>query len=249
MKRKYLKERRGITLIALVITVIVLLILAGTAITLGLNGGDLFGHANTAAQRWNESVINEETVLSDAIGTLTSMIEERERERDLAELQQYFNNNYATFDLFNSSTRKFKNTEPIMDAETSIIAMGEKNLNGAMMMYCMNIQYKDNIYYIEYAHLLEGDTYWSHLFLDNYEPEYGLAGIYLGNRLNKTTFSNAYVIIDGKKVDISDKIETTDYSLIDVSSIEGLTVDEEYKFTIVKDEKEYSKIFTIRGER
>ena len=44
---------KGITLIALIITVIVLLILAGTAISIAMNGGDIFGKATTAREEWN----------------------------------------------------------------------------------------------------------------------------------------------------------------------------------------------------
>ena len=53
-------KQKGITLIALIITVIILLILAGTAISIAVNGGDLFGKAQEAREAWNESVADEE---------------------------------------------------------------------------------------------------------------------------------------------------------------------------------------------
>lgn len=60
-----LKNQKGITLVALVITVIVLLILAGTAITLALDGGGLFSHANNAATKWNDAVNLENNALTN----------------------------------------------------------------------------------------------------------------------------------------------------------------------------------------
>ena len=61
------EKNRGITLIALVITVIILLILAGTAITLGIDGGNLFGKTNEAATKWNAAVANEEKSIGDLL--------------------------------------------------------------------------------------------------------------------------------------------------------------------------------------
>ncbi len=62
MEKETLKTKKGITLIALVITVVVLLILAGTAVTIGLSGGDLFGHANNAVEKWNTRVAEENAI-------------------------------------------------------------------------------------------------------------------------------------------------------------------------------------------
>ena len=53
------KDQKGITLIALVITVIVLLILAGTAVTIALNDGNIFARANEAKTNWNAKVAEE----------------------------------------------------------------------------------------------------------------------------------------------------------------------------------------------
>ena len=49
-----MKKQQGITLIALVITIIVMLILVGVTITLALNGG-LIGKAQDAKAQWNSS--------------------------------------------------------------------------------------------------------------------------------------------------------------------------------------------------
>ena len=54
-----MNKRNGITLIALVITVIALLILAGAAVSIGLNGDSVFSKANEAKTEWNEKVAEE----------------------------------------------------------------------------------------------------------------------------------------------------------------------------------------------
>ena len=57
-------KNRGITLIALIITVIILLILAGAAISIAINGGDIFGKASEARDKWNVAVKEEENLLN-----------------------------------------------------------------------------------------------------------------------------------------------------------------------------------------
>ena len=65
--KKQLNTKNGITLIALIITVIVLLILAGTAISISLNGNSLFNKAQDSVSQHNNKVIEEETSLSNLL--------------------------------------------------------------------------------------------------------------------------------------------------------------------------------------
>ena len=58
------KYQNGITLIALIITVIILLILAGTAISVSVNGRDIFGKTSDAREQWNEAVAAENDELN-----------------------------------------------------------------------------------------------------------------------------------------------------------------------------------------
>ena len=58
-----MKNNKGITLVALVITVIVLLILAAVAITMITGGDGIFAKANTASHKYNEAAKNEATEL------------------------------------------------------------------------------------------------------------------------------------------------------------------------------------------
>jgi len=53
------QSSEGITLIALVVTIIVLLILAGVAISLTVGNNGLFSRARNAANTWREAETNE----------------------------------------------------------------------------------------------------------------------------------------------------------------------------------------------
>ena len=74
MERK-MKEKRGITLIALVVTIVVLLILAGITINMLFSNGGIFKTAQDAANAWNEATVNEQESLNnlaDQIGNLVN---------------------------------------------------------------------------------------------------------------------------------------------------------------------------------
>ena len=68
------KTQKGITLIALIITVIVLLILAGTAVTIAVNGGDIFTRTNDAKSSWNAAVAREEAGINQNLALLDSLL-------------------------------------------------------------------------------------------------------------------------------------------------------------------------------
>ena len=70
VKRKANKETKGITLVALVITIVVMLILAGVAISMTINSDGLFSKANTAGESWNTAVENERSELQDLLDNL-----------------------------------------------------------------------------------------------------------------------------------------------------------------------------------
>ena len=72
---KKTKEQKGITLISLVITIILLLILATVAINLAVDSDGLFRKAGQAANSWNESVVQEDTEL----GNLMTMLDEMDK--------------------------------------------------------------------------------------------------------------------------------------------------------------------------
>ena len=73
-KNEYYKQT-GITIIALVITIIILLILAGVTISMATSGSGVFGRAKNAADVYRESAKNE----NDALDSYSSEIEKADR--------------------------------------------------------------------------------------------------------------------------------------------------------------------------
>ena len=64
-----MRKNRGITLIALIITIIILLILVGVSINLAIKG-DLFGSAEKAVSGTNDKVAQEQTRVDELVGEL-----------------------------------------------------------------------------------------------------------------------------------------------------------------------------------
>ena len=64
----------GITLIALVVTIVVLLILAGITISLVFSENGIIAKAREAANKTNEAIINEQTQMNDVTATMENML-------------------------------------------------------------------------------------------------------------------------------------------------------------------------------
>ncbi len=73
MERKA-KEKRGITLIALVVTIVVLLILAGITINMLFSNGGIFKTAQDAANAWNEATVNEQESLNNLADQIANLV-------------------------------------------------------------------------------------------------------------------------------------------------------------------------------
>ena len=67
------KTKKGITLISLVITIILLLILGAVAINLAVDSDGLFRKAGQAANTWNTSVADEQTKLQNLLDIADSL--------------------------------------------------------------------------------------------------------------------------------------------------------------------------------
>ena len=61
------EKTKGITLISLMITVIMLLILSSVAMNLAVNTGGVFDRAGASANKWNASVATEENAMQNII--------------------------------------------------------------------------------------------------------------------------------------------------------------------------------------
>ena len=70
-----MRKNRGITLIALIITIIILLILVGVSINLAIKG-DLFGSAEKAVSGTNDKVALEQTRVDELMGELDEIEKE-----------------------------------------------------------------------------------------------------------------------------------------------------------------------------
>ena len=68
------KEKRGITLIALVVTIVVLLILAGITINMLFSNGGIFKTAQDAANAWNEATVNEQESLNNLAEQIGNLV-------------------------------------------------------------------------------------------------------------------------------------------------------------------------------
>lgn len=124
--KQFRKSQRGITLVALVITIIILLILAGVAIgTLRDNG--LFEKANIAKQKQTEAEVKEKINL-----IVTEYIIEREQgkslsqflteKKDNGEIDNFVDNNNGTFDIIINGYTTTINENDLSTTEPQILS-------------------------------------------------------------------------------------------------------------------------------
>ena len=129
-----MKKNKGITLIALIITIIILLILVGVSLNL-LIKGDLFGSAEKAVEGTNAKVEEQQTAVDELMGELDEVekeIEEQQRQQEEAEKQKNL-----------PGTRVSENTKYIRDGKTAWIPKGftvsgiksEQSINKGLVIY------------------------------------------------------------------------------------------------------------------
>ena len=129
-----MKKNKGITLIALIITIIILLILVGVSLNL-LIKGDLFGSAEKAVTGTNAKVNEQQTRVDELMGDLDEVereIEEQERQQEEAEKQKNL-----------PGTRVTENTKYIRDGKTAWIPKGftvsgiksEQSIDNGLVIY------------------------------------------------------------------------------------------------------------------
>ena len=150
--RKTLKSKQGITLVALVVTIIVLLILAGVTITSLLGEDGIIAKAQRAAEETNSAVQSEQEGINALLeqlnnygngnssgGEETTSIPEELEKYILGEDKQ----GILATDIFDMQTMKFKDNEIIPDASTSLIYLDMTN--GLDCIYLV-FKYNDVIY-------------------------------------------------------------------------------------------------------
>ena len=128
-----MERNKGITLIALIITIIILLILVGVSINLAIKG-DLFGSAEKAVLGTNDKTAQEQTRVDELMGEL-GRVEEQQRQDNLP------------------GTRVTENTKYVSNGKTAWIpagftiskAEGETTIDGGLVIYLIQDKTEEEI--------------------------------------------------------------------------------------------------------
>ena len=134
MKQKTNFNEKGITIIALIITIILLLILVGVSINLVIKG-NLFGSAEKAVSGTNDKTAQEQTRVDELMGELDEVereIEEQERQQEETEKPKNL-----------PGTRVTENTKYIRNGKTAWIPKGftvsgiksEQSIDDGLVIY------------------------------------------------------------------------------------------------------------------
>ena len=131
---KITKEQKGITLIALVITIIVLLILAGVALATLTGNGSIIDNANYAVTEYNKSAGNDQNVLNQVENLFAKYMGNGNNEQTAAIQEQYgdlvdpskdaINQDVFTYELTEPSTSRVR-TNSNQDGEKGIVSRGD----------------------------------------------------------------------------------------------------------------------------
>ena len=125
------KSKKGITLVSLVITIIVLMILAGVAISLATGEDSIFSKANEVASKWNESAINEQETVNMLLNVLEGGTIPEQKEKVNAPVVKegmiavYYDNGWKKADTnkdnwynYNESKREWANVVTVKENGT-----------------------------------------------------------------------------------------------------------------------------------
>ena len=270
--KENLKKQKGITLIALVITIIVLLILAGVSIAM-LTGdnGILTQATNTKVEQshgsvregialaYNEYQIEINTASNKKLASITTVQIQGKEENALVNNYSSFldflvQKRYVTLDeadetigIINVAALTGSSQSLGKGTETDVYKVEEEN-----GMYVVN-------YYDEYN---QKEEIWSIVNNDNDgdNSNYSVENINESDSIglrdvqnnSYTTFTNAYISYNNEMIDISNCIYTENgMSMISCWEIRkkvgsGLVWGDNYKVTVVKDGKSYSGEVVIR---
>ena len=154
--------KKGITLVSLVITIIVLLILATVAISMAVSSDGLFTKAGQVGNIWNTVVTNE----SGSLGTLTNKIDlylnNKQEDENLTKLNDYFSTNgYAYHEQpKNKESDIFEPIDTIEGIKIYYLGMDFSNGRNWNIDY---VSYNEKVYKLEWSDStgeLDSITYW-----------------------------------------------------------------------------------------
>ncbi len=125
-----MERNKGVTLIALIITIIILLILVGVSINLAIKG-DLFGSAEKAVSGTNDKTAQEQTRVDELMGELDKVEEQQRQQEELEKSKNLL------------GTRVTENTKYVSSGKTAWIPKGftvsgissEQSINNGLVIY------------------------------------------------------------------------------------------------------------------
>ncbi len=130
-KINWYSKKYGITLISLVITIVILLILAGVAVSISVGDGSVTQHAQNATEQWNAKVNEEQISIDEALGYLG--IEPATQISDQMPAGKGWDNS-DTGPIDKVATQSGK-TAPIPKGYTVSQVPGEGSIRGGMVVY------------------------------------------------------------------------------------------------------------------
>ena len=152
------KKEQGITLIALVVTIVVLLILAGITINMLFSDGGIFKTVSDAVNAWNEATVNEQESLNSLVEQIRNLVNETGESIDTPGenpdiLERYIlgedKKGVLLTDIMDMETEKFKDNEIIKDASTSLTFLGADAIGNVIgNKYYLTIQYNNESYIV-----------------------------------------------------------------------------------------------------
>ena len=135
-----MERNKGITLIALIITIIILLILVGVSINLAIKG-DLFGSAEKAVSGTNDKTAQEQTRVDELMGEL-GRVEEQQRQQEELEKSKNLPGTRVT----EPTEYKEGNKTAIIPAGFTVSkAEGETTIDGGLVIYLINDKTEEEI--------------------------------------------------------------------------------------------------------
>ena len=96
--KQILKNKKAITLIALVITIVVLIILAGVIISITLGNGGIIDRAKTAKEQYQNAQDYEEKEIAKYSNEIESYVSGNREEKQWTEIGRTTGNNHIKFD-------------------------------------------------------------------------------------------------------------------------------------------------------
>ena len=228
-----MKENRGITLIALVVTIIILLILAGVSITT-LSGNGLFGRAQSGAAKYQEASRAENSTITSLMDKYDNYEESVSGQYELVlenlngwkmyYLKDKNGNIVGISDAYVVSSKGKVNIFNNLTVCQNMDRDRRENIPGDRIGICERylITHEDAVMYNENNTIVvvkDGKEYSANLYVAapnaNLEAEYSVNnGCYFLEiaewRDNVLAahyrYNKIYVVIDGSRVDISDQI-------------------------------------------